>query len=106
MTTSRYQEVLMLFDTGHPMTTLQKSFAHLVNEATDDQLVLRLRAALNDVNTVIGRVPPKKAAQNFLLAEATFPSIVELGRYCRAARALEKPEWEIMAIRNGWTPPA
>ena len=33
------------------------------------------------------------------------PSTVQLGEYCRSQTRLKKPEWQIMAERNGWTPP-
>ena len=33
------------------------------------------------------------------------PQTVQLVEYCRQQNRLKKPEWQVLAEQNGWTPP-
>jgi helix-turn-helix protein len=47
----------------------------------------------------------KSKSMPLSLENATASEVLNLTKYCKAAVGSKKPEWQIMAERNGWIPP-
>lgn len=69
----------------------------------DTNLVRAIDALVRELQSSHARSTSKSTP--FSLEAATAPEAINLIKYCKQAIGNKKPEWQILAERNGWTPP-
>jgi hypothetical protein len=71
-------------------------------QALLETLISALRAAAMHAKRKNVRAVPGKLVG----AEALLPPVAPLRMYCQRMIGDKKPEWQVLAERHGWTPPA
>lgn len=75
-----------------------------IRNATEDMSSKQLiDAVINELQRL--HLHSKSKSTPLSLEKATASEVVNLITYCKAAVGSKKPEWQILAERNGWTPP-
>ena len=76
----------------------------LVNQTEDEELKKLLKPVISALTQYSTLSPPllKKEPRNFV-SGAPFDAVYH---YCLPKIQAKTPEWQIIARRNGWTPPA
>jgi hypothetical protein len=69
----------------------------------DKNLIQAIDALVRELQ--VSHARSKTKSTPFSLETTTAPEALNLIRYCKQAIASKKPEWQILAERNGWTPP-
>ncbi len=69
----------------------------------DKNLVQAIDALVRELQS--SHAGSKNKSTPFALEASTAPVAINLIRYCNQAIGSKKPEWQILAERNGWTPP-
>lgn len=89
---------------------VKKSSKHLsditriVNETEDDDLINLLTPVLTALSEYTTNAPAveKNTPRNFISGKP-FDAVF---KYCQPYIEARKPEWQVLAERHGWTPPA
>ncbi|WOJ98156.1 hypothetical protein R0137_06185 [Congregibacter brevis] len=75
-----------------------------VRAKTEDQVLLRkIDDAISSLQSGHAKATKGKSTPT-CLDKATDPSIKALVEHCQKAVATKKPEWQVIAERNGWAP--
>ncbi|MGP9798998.1 hypothetical protein ACT3UJ_16765 [Halomonas sp. 86] len=81
------------------MTALGK-----IRAATEDStLIQAIDTLVRELQN--GHARSKSKGTPFSIENAQAPEAKALINYCQKAVGSKKPEWQILAERNGWTPP-
>lgn len=75
-----------------------------VRAKTEDQLLLnKIDKAIGSLQSAHANVTKGKSAP-ICLDKATDQAVRDLVDHCKKAVASKKPEWQVIAERNGWAP--
>lgn len=85
--------------------------AHITNlskisiETEDPQLKLLLTGAIAELQQIYlnPQFQPKSTPVNLINSKER--NLKQLKAYCSQFIAVKKPEWQVLAEQNGWTPP-
>ena len=100
-----YSKVLIEVNKIGSLTTQHNNLMKLYYQTEDTLLKERLRSYCKEI-TKADRCNKDKmhlAAKNII--SNNIHNKISLINYCEQMVMSEKPEWQIMAERNGWTPP-
>lgn len=98
-----------LVDTLIETKTLTKHVKDLETikvESVDDNLIIGIKNAIQEVAKIHSRSKLKSGLVSFDNINLSSQSeILKLLNFCKQQISVSKPEWQIVAERNGWKPP-
>ncbi|MCX9108160.1 hypothetical protein OKT22_03840 [Providencia rettgeri] len=75
------------------------------NKTEDQSLIKYIEFVVSELTAAYNRSSSKARSTLMNLSKANNEDIKNLIEYCNAALKNEKPEWQVEAERQGWTPP-
>jgi hypothetical protein len=100
---SSYEKTLSSLKEIKTVTAHLTALGKVRAASEDKNLIQAIDALVRELQS--SRARSKNKSTPFSLEAATVPEAVNLIRYCKQAIGSKKPEWQILAERNGWTPP-
>lgn len=97
-----YEETLVALTARGALTSIVNKVRKVALMTEDEQLRRLLAPIVNRLDEAI-RNQGKVKGQGLNLADPSFKPVMD---YCNAAIASAKPQWQIIAERHGWRPPA
>lgn len=82
-----------------------KKLGDILNKTEDQKLKQLIKPLINGIQAVLAH--PKTIGKTIPVAlfDEGDNVIVNLKTYCAQFVAVQKPEWQVLAERHGWTPP-
>ena len=100
-----YQTVISALTEHAAITSISNKLKTVYSATEDDDLKHKLSPVIVTVNEIIKDAPPKvrslKGSLQQQVRNEPYKSLVE---YCQGCINSIKPQWQIIAERNGWGP--
>jgi len=80
-----------------------KALGKIKCEAEDEELILNITLVIDQLQ--IAHITSKNKSTPISLDRASDRKLIKLRGYCKAVIKSTKPEWQVMAEKNGWIPP-
>ena len=97
-----YEDVLESLAEFRTLTAHITSLGKIRLETEDDKLVKGIEAVISQLQIAHTRVKSKSTPVS--VEKLNIQAANVLIAYCKQAIGTQKPEWQIMAERNGWSP--
>lgn len=99
-----YEETLNQMQTVVTLSVHMKSLSKVKIKTEDTGLVRLIDEAIHDMQTFYLNPKAKSKSVPLDLTKLKNPKMVNLKNYCEKMLANKKPEWQVEAERQGWTP--
>lgn len=99
-----YRAVLEILKGRHDVSGFANKLAKIWAQTEDSELRVRVHEVCEHLKTAALSMPKKNQSLKSSL-RITNPPYKALAEYCVACINLRRPQWQLLAERNGWTPP-
>lgn len=100
-----YKKVLLELHKQSTITVQHNNLMKLYYTSEDDMLKGYIRAYCKGLTVAINYSKNKLHSKASDAVSDNIPNKITLANYCEQVILTEKPEWQILAERNGWRPP-
>ena len=100
-----YQETINSLKSIETTATHIKKLGVILNKTEDSKLKTLIQNTLTLLQKAHANPNVKGKSTPGNLYNATQPPIKALIQYCEQFIEIKKPQWQVLAERNGWTPP-
>lgn len=100
-----YEETLKQMLTVVTLSSHMKSLSQINIKVQDDALKKLINAVIHDLQSVYVNPRNKKKSLPIALVNAQQGPLFNLKKYCEKMLVNRKPEWQVEAERQGWSPP-
>ncbi|CAN7771452.1 hypothetical protein [Caballeronia sp. LjRoot31] len=111
-----YADMMKIMDAEASITSTLNKLGQIAIDSEDEKLKTAAAGLASHIRSLFG---PKLSGKNRLLTlAANFKAghdlqrkqfaerIVQIWTYCKQMSEEQEPQWQILALRAGWTPPA
>ena len=105
METCMYQQTIDSLNKLQTQVQHIKSLGVILNKTEDQQLKKLINHLITVIQQFLAHPRTKNKTIPISLINNTEKVIIELKTYCAQFIVNKKPEWQVLAERNGWTPP-
>lgn len=99
-----YEKVLIELTKGNTLKSKHNNLMKLFYSTEDTYLKYYLHKHCKCIKQALHYIQNGTLEQIEDAIDSSFHYVEELGRYCNQMIECEKPEWQIIAERNGWGP--
>lgn len=100
MATDHYRKTIEVLNAAQAPSTRVNALNKIFVATEDSELRIRLNAGIQLLRPAVDM---RGAGKSLILSHQTWQDLI---RYCVAQVQAQKPEWQVIAERKGWTPPA
>jgi len=98
-----YEETIKSLTEVKTIASHLTAFGKIRAKSEDEFLIQLIENLIRELQSV--HVNNKKKSTPISLDKSSALEVVNLIKYCKKAIGSKKHEWQILAERNGWTPP-
>ena len=102
-----YEKILKIAKDMKPLKSHITAIGKIRGTTEDKVLVVKIDSAVKAMTSMLGLpliLPGKNKTIPMILENAPDKNIHSLIEYCEMNISGKKPEWQILAEQNGWTP--